>query len=100
MVDLIKPFTFVTINHNELEEEHGVKEGDLLFVAAAQAFPISEDDPYTQRIFIFVQKTIDGMIDDESGIYVIDPKSVNNVSQEEFDRLALLNMPVEDATIN
>ena len=102
MVDLIRPFTFVVINHDELNKEHGIVQGDTLFVASAQAFPLSEDDPYTQRIFLFAQRLKeDELIDDEGGFYVIDPKSVNNLSKEENDRLSLLNLQIdENATVN
>lgn len=97
----IRPFTFVTINHNNLEEEHGIPEGACLFVAGAKAFPLSEDDPYTQRIFMFVQKMSDDVIDDEGGFFVMDPNSLVNVSKEENDRLSLINLSMpEDATIN
>lgn len=101
MVDLIRPFTFVSITHSEHEEDHSIKEGDTLFVAAAQAFPVSEEDPYTQRVFMFVQKMVGDMIDDEAGIFVMDPHSLKNVSKEENDRLSLINLSMpEDAAVN
>lgn len=101
MVDLIRPFTFVSITHSEHEEEFSIKEGDTLFVAAAQAFPVSEEDPYTQRVFMFVQKMVGDMIDDEAGIFVMDPHSLKNVSKEENDRLSLINLSMpEDAAVN
>lgn len=99
--EYIKPFTFVTINHNDLAEEHGIKEGDTLFVAGAKAFPLTEDDPYTQRVFMFVQKMAGDMIDDEGGFFVMDPHSLSNVSKEENDRLSLINLSMpDDAQIN
>lgn len=99
--EYIRPFTFVTINHNEHEEDHSIKEGDILFVAAAQAFPVSEEDPYTQRVFMFVQKMAGDMIDDEAGIFVMDPHSLKNISKEENDRLSLINLSMpEDASVN
>lgn len=72
----IKIFTFVTMNHNKLEKDHGIAKGDVMFVATAKAFPLSEEDPYTQRVFFFVQKTKDMVIDDESGFYIVDPVSL------------------------
>lgn len=99
--EYIRPFTFVTINHNNLAEEHSIKEGDTLFVAGAKAFPLAEDDPYTQRIFMFVQKMVGDMIDDEAGVFVMDPHSLVNVSKEENDRLSLINLSMpEDAAVN
>lgn len=83
MDNLIKPFTFVSITHNNFAEEHSIKEGDVVFVASAKAFPVSEEDPYTQRIFFFVQKVVDEKIDDESGLWLMDPTSLSNINPEE-----------------
>lgn len=95
-MDLIKPFTFVKINHNKLQEEYGLAEGDVVFVASAKAFPISEDDPYTQRILFFVQKTKDEKIDDESGVYVLDPVSLSHIDPEEHKIYVNVNGIVYD----
>lgn len=95
---LIKPFTFVAITHNKLEEEHGIKQGDIMFVASAKAFPISEDDPYTQRILFFVQKTVDEKIDDESGFFLVDPVSIENIDPEEHKIYVNVNGIVYDHT--
>lgn len=83
MLDLINLFSFVRVIHNNFKEEHGIAEGDVVFVASAKAFPISEEDPYTQRIKLFVQKTKDDKIQDEDGFYLIDPISVQNIDPEE-----------------
>lgn len=99
--EYIRPFTFVTINHDDLAEEHSIKKGDILFVAGAKAFPLSEEDPYTQRIFMFVQKMAGDMIDDEAGFFVMDPHSLLNVDKDENDRLSLINLSLpEDASVN
>jgi hypothetical protein len=96
MADLIKPFTFMSINHNRLAEEHGLKEGDVVFIAAAKAFPMSEEDPYTQRIFFFVQKTVDDKIDDESGVFMLDAKSLSFIDPEEHKIYVNVNEIVYD----
>lgn len=80
---MIKPFTFVAINHDKLKEEYGIGKGDVVFVAALKAFPISEEDIYTQRIYLFIQKLIDEKIDDESGVFMIDPSTVDQIDPEE-----------------
>lgn len=87
----IKPFTFVRINHNKLEKEHGISKNDVVFVAAAKAFPLSEEDPYTQRIFFFVQKVEEMKIDDESGFYVVDPVSLDPLDSDENSTFAVAN---------
>lgn len=91
MNNLLRPFHFATINHNKLEEEHGISEGDVVFLAAAKAFPISEEDPYTQRIFFFIQKLEDGKIDDDSGFYIVDPNSLTCLDSDTNAAYALDN---------
>jgi len=96
MVDYIKPFTFMSINHDKLKEEHGLGSGDVVFIAAAKAFPLSEEDPYTQRIFFFVQKTIDEKIDDESGVFMLDASSLSFLDPEEHKIYVNVNEIVYD----
>jgi len=96
MTDYIRPFTFVAITHDKLKEEHGLAKGDVVFVASAKAFPLSEEDPYTQRIFFFVQKTKDEKIDDESGVYMLDPVSLEQIDPEEHKIYVNVNEIIYD----
>lgn len=70
---------FVTINTNKFEKDHGVKKGSLAYIAGHRAFPISEQNPYTQRIKFFVS-----LVDSDGHvvirpIYLMDPKSLKLV---------------------
>lgn len=91
MFNPIKPFYFARLNHNKLEKDHGIAKGDVVFVAAAKAFPLSEEDPYTQRIFFFVQKVEEMKIDDESGFYIVDPVSLDPLDGDLNDTYAVAN---------
>jgi hypothetical protein len=84
--DLIQPMTFAYVNTDKFVEEQ-VNKGDVVFVMAAQAFPVSEEDPYTQRIKLFVQLVHDDYIDTDGKVYVMDPTSLTNLDKEENDRL-------------
>lgn len=98
--DLIYPMTFVSVNTNKFEkEEAGIKKGDVLFVVGSRALPISEDDPYTQRIFIMCQPVVDDYIDTTAQIYILDPLSVDNLHSEEHDRLYKLAEERANATL-
>lgn len=97
-------FCFVQVDHLE---EHGLAKGGLCFVAGMRAFPITEEDPYTQRIQCLVHRCNDGgEIDMEAGFFVVDPDSLKKVSpedQEDFmdaleaqmDEMELMTAPVE-----
>lgn len=97
--DLIYPMTFVTINTNKFEgEEGGIKLGEVVFVAGTKILPISEDDPYTQRVFVYVQPVVDDYIDMEH-FYLMDPIHVTNLPKEENERLLQLAQERADATV-
>lgn len=98
--DLIYPMTFVTVNTDKFEnEEGGIKKGDIVFVAGNKVLPISEDDPYTQRIFIYVQPVVNDYIDMEGGFYLLDPIHLSNLSKEENKRLVELAQERADAMV-
>lgn len=99
--DLIFPMTFVSVNTDKFEKEDGgIKKGDILFVAGDKAFPVSEEDPYTQRVFLYVQPVKEDHIDTSKGFYIIDPISVTNLPAEENERLLKILQEWADATIN
>lgn len=99
--DLIYPMTFVYVNTNKFaEEEGGIEKGDIVFVAGTKSLPLSEDDPYTQRIFVYVQPVVDDYIDDTKGFYLMDPINLANLLPEDNERLLNLAQERADATIN
>jgi len=89
--NLIYPMTFATINSDAFEE-HEVFKGDTVFVAGTKAVPVSDEDPYTQRVKMFIHLVDDEeKVDTASGLFLMDPHSLLNVSKEENERLIELN---------
>ena len=56
--------------------EEGVKRGRLVYIAGHRAFPISENDPYTQRIKLLVHLLEDDHVKPALGLYIMDPDSL------------------------
>lgn len=72
----IHPGDIVVVKDHHLKKD-GLPSGSRVAVAWMKALPLSEKDPYTQRIKLFVQKVRDDNIPDpDSPIFVIDPHSV------------------------
>lgn len=83
---LVFPFDFVRIVVDTLSE-HGLNNGDIVFVTGSKALPVSQEDPYTQRIKLFVQPMEGDNIINDKGIFMIDPKSVERIDDDENKRL-------------
>lgn len=77
-MDYIKPLDFVKAKDDHLAKE-GIDKNAIIFVAAVKAFPISEEDPYTQRVKLLVQLVVDNHIQTDK-LFAIDPDSVQKVS--------------------
>jgi len=90
MIDLIYPMTFVAINSDAFVE-HGVERGDIVFVAGHQVVPVSEEDPYTQRVKMIVNRLDDKDFIVQEGMYLMDPSSLINISIQEGLRLTEIN---------
>jgi hypothetical protein len=56
--------------------EHGVKRGRVVWIAGHRAFPIAENDPYTQRIKFMVHLTEDQHVKPALGLFIMDPDSL------------------------
>lgn len=82
MKKFINDGDFVTINTNKFEKEFGVKKGSLAYIAGHRAFPISEQNPYTQRIKFFVSLTTEDGHVQVKPIYLMDPKSLKLVDED------------------
>lgn len=66
--------------------EHGVKRGHRVYVVGTKALPLSENDPYTQRIKMLVHRMEgDHIISKE--IYLMDPISILKLDDNEQKRL-------------
>lgn len=54
MNKFIQNTDFCEVSTNKFSKKFGVKKGQVVYVAGHKALPISEKDPYTQRIKFFV----------------------------------------------
>jgi hypothetical protein len=72
---MIRVLDVVEVVNDKLEAD-GLPLGTRVVVANAQAFPLSEDDPYTQRVKLFVQKLNSSETGVDGPIFLIDPASV------------------------
>lgn len=87
-MNYIKSGDFCEIVSDKFTKE-GIKRGHLVYVAGHKALPISDEDPYTQRIKFFVHTY--NPHDKEMGkeLYLMDPNSilpVNGSDQEYYLR--------------
>ncbi|NOQ73257.1 MAG: hypothetical protein GQ574_14715 [Crocinitomix sp.] len=111
---LLKPLDFCTVVSKKLAD-HGLVQGEEVLVAATRALPAKKSDPYLQRIYVLCNKIVDGEVlipkegDDVAMNYLVDPRSLEKVSEERgIELLTALNAQfgnaedkeVEDATIN
>jgi len=95
MTSMIKSNDFVRIRNKKLGKE-GLDYGSIVYVAATQAFPLKESDQYTLRVKLFVHKLDGDSVDIKGGIFVIDPRSVKPLSEEEnAELLSILSTDVE-----
>lgn len=94
--NLIKANDFVRIRNKKLADE-GLAYGSVVYVAATQAFPVKASDQYTLRVKLFVHKLDGEAVDIKGGVFVIDPRSVKPLSEEENEALlAKLSTDVEE----
>lgn len=63
-----------------------VKRGHYVYVAGLKALPISDNDPYTQRIKCFVH-LLNGDHIESFEIYVMDPDSLQKVNKSKQKKL-------------
>jgi len=97
---MIKSNDFVRIRNKKLGKE-GLDYGSIVYVAATQAFPLKESDQYTLRVKLFVHKLDGDSVDIKGGIFVIDPRSVKPLSEEEnAELLSILSTDVEEGVEN
>lgn len=63
---------------NDKLEADGLSVGSRVVVVSVKAVPLSEEDPYTQRIKFFVAKLKEDETGIEEQLFVIDPTSVKS----------------------
>lgn len=84
---LIQQGDFCEIVSTEFKDD-GLKRGNYVFVAGQRAFPISEDDMYTQRIVFMCHKcNRKGVLDMEAGFFLIDPASLMKLPEDKQEKL-------------
>ena len=83
---LIRPEDFCEIVVDKFVEE-GAPKGTRVYVAGHKALPISEEDPYTQRIKFLVH-----LVENKhvvfGPLYIVDPNSIKLVKPNEQKKLA------------
>jgi hypothetical protein len=104
---LIKPDDFCEIVTDNLEKD-GIKRGQRVLIVGHRALPISEEDPYTQRIKFFANILLDAKtMEFDPRLFLLDPRSVEKLKKKEQEKLrarfielidAMENLP--DAAIN
>jgi hypothetical protein len=62
-----------------------MKEGDIVWVAGNKAAPITEDDPYTQRLYMIVHKVENNHIITKP-LYIIDPAALEKIEDDKIYR--------------
>ena len=94
----INPMEFVRITNDKLEAD-GLVNGSTVFVANVKAFPMTEEDPWTQRIKLIIHKMENDYINTGAGFFLIDPASVEKLPQEENERLYAIAQERAEATL-
>lgn len=79
--NLIKNSDFCEIVVDHLNHD-GLHRGNIVYVAGHQALPISEEDPYTQRIKFFVHPYDHINKKMVKELFPLDPKSISRLSDE------------------
>ncbi len=79
--NLIRSLDFCQIVSDKFAEEVGVKRGHIVYVAGHKALPITDEDPYTQRIKFFCHLVDKQGHVDTSKLYLIDPNSIQKVGK-------------------
>jgi hypothetical protein len=97
MTKFIKTDDFCEIATDKLEGD-GIKRGQRVYIAGQRAFPISKEDPYTQRIKFFAHVvTNTDTMELDPRLFILDPNSVRLVGKKELTKLKARFKEVMDA---
>lgn len=88
-IPLYRTLDIVKVVNTDLTND-GLEIGVDYIIVATRAFPISETDPYTQRVKLLVRKLNTDRDGTEGKIYIVDPSSVEHTGL----------MAVDDAATN
>ena len=96
-IDLIKAEDFCEIVSDNLEKD-GIKRGQRVMIVGSRALPISEEDPYTQRVKFFANILIDAKtMEFDPRLFLLDPRSVQKLKKKEYDKLKTRFQAIVDA---
>lgn len=84
----IKDGDFCEIVTDKFAQEHDVKRGRLVYIAGHRALPVSENNPYTQRIKFMVHLLEGDNVKPSLGLFIMDPDSLSLVPDNRQKRLA------------
>jgi hypothetical protein len=97
---LIKADDFCEVVTDNLEKD-GIKRGQRVFIAGSRAFPISEEDPYTQRIKFFAHILLDTKtMEYDPRLFLLDPRSIQKLKKKEQQKLQARYQELIDAMEN
>lgn len=79
-------------------EKDGLARGSRVYLIGSRALPISEEDPYTQRVKFFAHLLKDSkqMLFDER-MFLLDPISIKKVGKNEQEKLTKRLMALFEA---
>ena len=83
---MIKPMDFCRMINTSLAKE-GFKKNEIVLVVGNKVLPVSLDDPYTQRVYMFIQKFSDDKSTLEGKIYMTDPINLKKVGVKKQETL-------------
>lgn len=84
--DLIQPNSFVEISTGALLEK-GIEQGELIYVSNLQAFPIDENDLYTQRLHVVGHRYLGQGLVKTDEILLLDPNDVKKIKARKNKKL-------------
>ena len=86
---MLKVYDFVTVTRNKKKlREHGIERGDTLFVQSHKILPVSNKDPYMQKVYLACHKVVDGHVQipslgsSDTANYLIDGLSLEWVGED------------------
>lgn len=94
-MDIIKDMDYARIVSDKKLKGSGLTKGDLIMVMANKVVPVKKSDPYLQRIVSIVARVVDGKVlipssKSDNKAYVIDPRNLEKVSEDEEKELKQL----------
>lgn len=84
MKEMISTDDFCKVKNNKLSDV-GLTKGMIVYIAGTQVVPENKKDPYTQRIKFIITPLVEGHIQPNGKMYLIDPRNIKKVHQRDQD---------------